>query len=121
MDAIIAANDGIAMGVIKALKEATINDVLLAGMDANLPNLQEIVAGHQTCTVYKPYEKMAAATAELASQLVENGGFENTFQTVSNGEKLVPTVFFNGMIVNKENLKLTVISEGYQKEEEVYK
>jgi D-xylose transport system substrate-binding protein len=40
---------------------------------------------------------------------------------VSNGSKLVPTVFFNGMIVNKENLKLTVISEGYQTEEEVYK
>ncbi|MFV0590386.1 MAG: sugar ABC transporter substrate-binding protein [Draconibacterium sp.] len=121
VDAIIAANDAIAMGAIKALQEADRDDVLLAGMDADLPNLQEIVAGHQTCTVYKPYDKLATATAELAFQLVKNGGFENTFQTVSNGAKLVPTVFFNGMIVNKENLKLTVISEGYQKEEEVYK
>lgn len=121
VDAIIAANDGIAMGVIKALQEADREDVLLAGMDADLPNLQEIVAGHQTCTVYKPYEKLAMATAELAFQLAKTGSFENTFQTVSNGAKLVPTVFFNGMIVNKENLKLTVISEGYQKEEEVYK
>ena len=121
VDAIIAANDAIARGVIRALDEADVEGVLVAGMDADLQNLQLIVAGKQTCTVYKPYEKMAAATAELAVKLAHNGNGENTYQTVSNGAKLVPTVFFNGMIVNKENLKLTVISEGYQTEEEVYK
>lgn len=121
VDAIIAGNDALARGVIKALEEADKEGVLVAGMDADLPNLQLIVAGKQTCTVYKPYEKMAAATAELAVKLARCEECENTFQTVSNGAKLVPTVFFNGMIVNKENLKLTVISEGYQTEEEVYK
>jgi D-xylose transport system substrate-binding protein len=30
-------------------------------------------------------------------------------------------VFHEGMIVNRENLKLTVLSEGYQKEEDIYK
>lgn len=121
VDAIIAGNDAIARGVIKALKEAGKDNVLLAGMDADLENLQEIVAGRQTCTVYKPYEKLATTAAEIAVKLAQNEPFENTFQTVSNGAKLVPTVFHNGMIVNKENLKLTVISEGYQTEEEVYK
>jgi len=120
VDAIIAGNDAIARGVIKALKEKDIHDVLLAGMDADLRNLQEIVAGNQTCTVYKPYEKLANTAAEMAMKLGRNENGENTFQTVSNGEMLVPTVFHNAMIVNKENLKLTVISEGYQREEEVY-
>ncbi len=120
VDAIIAANDAIAMGVIRAMEEKGITNVLLAGMDADLRNLQEIVAGHQTCTVYKPYDKLATTTAELAVKLAECEECENTFQTVSNGTMLVPTVFHNGMIVNKENLKLTVISEGYQREEEVY-
>jgi len=121
VDAIIAANDAIARGVIRALDEADLEDVLVAGMDADLPNLQLIVAGKQTCTIYKPYEKLAATTADLAMKLARCEECENTFQTVSNGAKLVPTVFHNGMIVNKENLKLTVISEGYQTEEEVYK
>jgi D-xylose transport system substrate-binding protein len=121
VDAIIAANDAIARGVIRALDEADIEGVLVAGMDADLPNLQLIVAGKQTCTIYKPYEKLAATTADLAMKLARCEECENTFQTVSNGAKLVPTVFHNGMIVNKENLKLTVISEGYQTEEEVYK
>jgi len=90
-------------------------------MDADLYNLQEIVAGHQTCTIYKPYEKMAATAAELAMKLGKGEEYEKTFQTISNGEMLVPSVFHDGMLVNRENLKLTVISEGYQKEEEIYK
>lgn len=122
IDAIIAANDALAYGVIKALRETgNEGDVLVAGMDADLRNLQEIVAGHQTCTVYKPYEKLANTAAELAFNLASNGAGENTYQTVSNGKKLVPVIYHAAMIVNRENLKLTVISEGYQKAEEVYK
>ena len=122
VDAILAGNDAIAMGVLEALKEAGLeNKVLLAGMDADLKNLQEIVAGHQTCTVYKPYEKLASTAADLAIKLARCVECEKTYQTVSNGEMLVPSVFHDAMIVNRENLKLTVISEGYQKEEEVYK
>ena len=122
VDAILAANDAIAYGVMKALRE-TGNEgkVLVAGMDADLRNLQEIVAGHQTCTVYKPYDKLASTAAELAFNLAINGAGENTYQTVSNGKRLVPVIYHAAMIVNRENLKLTVISEGYQKAEEVYK
>lgn len=122
VDAIIAANDAIALGVIRALEEAgKVNEVLVAGMDADLKNLQEIVKGHQTCTIYKPYEKLASTAAELAMKLGRNEECEKTFQTISNGEKLVPAVFHEAVIVNRQNLKLTVISEGYQKEEAVFK
>jgi D-xylose transport system substrate-binding protein len=122
IDAIIAGNDAIAMGVINALKEAgKEGEVLVAGMDADLRNLQEIVAGNQTCTIYKPYQKLASTAAELAFTLGSTGESDKTFQTVSNGRKLVPVVYHNGMVVNRENLKLTVISEGYQKEEEIYR
>ena len=122
VDAIIAGNDAIALGVTEALKEAgKEGEVLVAGMDADLNNLHEIVAGNQTCTVYKPYEKMAATAAELAMTLGRSGECERTFQTVSNGARLVPAVLHDAMIVNKENLQLTVISEGYQTEEEVYR
>ena len=122
VDAIIAGNDAIAMGVINALKEeGKEGKVLLAGMDADLENLKEIVAGDQTCTIYKPYDRMAATAAEIAMKLGKSEECERTFQTISNGEVLVPSVFYEGMVVNRENLKLTVISEGYQKEEEIYK
>ncbi len=122
VDAIIAGNDAIAMGVLQALKEAgKEGEVLVAGQDADLRNLQEIVAGNQTCTIYKPYEKLAATVADIAVTLATCGECEKSYQTVSNGEVLVPAVFQHASVVNKENLKLTVISEGYQKEEEVFK
>ncbi|MGC9353039.1 MAG: sugar ABC transporter substrate-binding protein [Mariniphaga sp.] len=122
VNAILAGNDAIAYGVIRALREAgKEGDVLVAGMDADLKNLQEIVAGHQTCTIYKPIDKMASTAAELAMTFGKTGECERTFQTISNGAKLVPAVFHEGMVVNRENLKLTVISEGYQTEEEVFK
>lgn len=121
VDAILAGNDELAMGVIRAIDEMNIeHNILVAGMDADLRNLREIVAGKQTCTVYKPYEKLAATAADLAMKLARKENGKKTYQTVSNGELLVPTVFHTGMIVNKENLELTVISEGYQREEEVY-
>ncbi|MCK5730377.1 MAG: substrate-binding domain-containing protein [Draconibacterium sp.] len=122
VDAIIAGNDAIALGAIKALREAgKEGEVLLAGQDADLINLQEIVAGNQTCTVYKPYEKLASTAADLAMKLAACLECEKTYQTISNGEILVPAIFHSGSIVTKGNLKLTVISEGYQKEEEVFK
>ena len=122
IDAVIAGNDEIAAGVLRALIEiGKEHDILLAGMDADLKNLQEIVAGHQTCTVYKPYEKLASTAADLAFKFARSEEIEKTYQTVSNGEVLVPAVFHDAMLVNRENLKLTVISEGYQKEEEVFK
>lgn len=121
-DAIIAGNDAIAMGAIRALEEAGMaGKVLVAGMDADLHNLQEIVKGTQTCTIYKPIPKMAAAAAEIAFRLGSGLDCERTFQTISNGEMLVPSYLFNGVIVNKQNLKLTVVSEGYQTEEDIYK
>lgn len=122
VNAILAGNDAIAIGVLRALREAgKEGEVLVAGQDADLLNLQEIVAGHQTCTVYKPYEKLASTAAQLAMNLALNGENEKTYQTISNGEILVPAVLHKPSIVNKGNLKLTVISEGYQKEEEVFK
>ena len=121
-DAIIAGNDAIAMGVIRALGENGLaGKVLVAGMDADLTNLQEIVKGSQTLTVYKPIQKMAFAAAEIAFRLGSGLPCERTFQTTSNGEMLVPSILFNGVVVNKQNLKLTVVSEGYQKEEDIFK
>lgn len=122
VDAIIAANDAIALGAIQALEEKKLaGKVLVAGMDADLRNLQEIVKGTQTCTVYKPIQKMAETAADIAIRLAKGEAFEKLFQTTSNGEKLVPSVLQNGVIVNRDNLKLTVVSEGYQKEEEIFR
>jgi len=122
VDAIIAGNDAIAAGAIRALDEKQMaGKVLVAGMDADLKNLQELVKGTQTCTIFKPIQKMASAAAEIAVRLAKGEACERTFQTTSNGEMLVPSVLENGVVVTRDNLKLTVVSEGYQKEEDIFK
>lgn len=122
VDAIIAGNDAIAAGAIRALEEKQMaGKVLVAGMDADLKNLQELVKGTQTCTIFKPIQKMASAAAEIAVRLAKGEACERTFQTTSNGEMLVPSVLENGVVVTRDNLKLTVVSEGYQKEEDIFK
>ena len=122
VDAVIAGNDAIAAGVIRALEEKKLaGNILVAGMDADLRNLQEIVKGNQTCTIYKPLRKMAGTAAEIAVKLARGEEFERTLETTSNGELLVPSVLEDGVVVTRDNLKLTVVSEGYQKEEDIFK
>jgi D-xylose transport system substrate-binding protein len=70
--------------------------------------------GEQTCTIYKPYEKMATAAADIAVKMARDQELQSTYKTVSNGEKLVPAVLFSGIIVNKGNVHYTVVEEGYQ-------
>jgi ABC-type xylose transport system substrate-binding protein len=40
--------------------------------------------------------------------------------TVNNGSKLVPAVLLPSMVVNKENIQMTVIADGYIEENKVF-
>ncbi len=64
---------------------------------------------------------MAGTAAEIAMKLAKGEEYKRSFQTTSNGERLVPSVLENGVVVTRDNLKLTVVSEGYQKEEDIFK
>lgn len=120
-DAIIAGNDEIARGVIRAIKEKSKQgEIVIAGMDADMPNIQMIIKGEQNCTIFKPYKKMATAAADIAVKMARKQEFKSTYKTISNGEKLVPAILFSGIIVNKENVRYTVFEDGYQDKLEVY-
>jgi len=44
-----------------------------------------------------------------------------TNQTVNNGKIEVPSILLDPIIVDKENLETTVISDGYQKREDIFR
>jgi len=121
VNAVIAANDGLATGVTKALEENDMKGmVYLAGQDADLAACQRIVAGTQTMTVYKPIEAIATKAADIAISMARDETFENVQLTVNNGKRMVPAVLLPPMIVNKETIRLTVIADGYLKENKIY-
>lgn len=122
IDAIIAGNDGIARGVMKALQENNLaGKVALAGQDADLPNIQQIIKGNQTMTVYKPIKTMAFTVAEIAMHLAKAEALPPATATISNGNRLVPSYLVNAMAINESNIQMTVVAEGYQEASEILK
>jgi len=113
LDAIICGNDAIAIGAIKALKERGLEGkVAVAGQDADLPNIQQIIKGNQSMTVLKRIKTMASTAAELAMHLAKKETINPYLTTISNGDRLVPSYLVDAVAVNEGNIEMTVAAEG---------
>jgi D-xylose transport system substrate-binding protein len=119
-DAILAANDGTAGGAIQALSEEGLaGKILVTGQDAELVACQRIAAGSQAMTIYKPIHKLANAAAELAVKLAKRMPVIAT-ATTNNGKMDVPSVLLEVITVTRDNLKSTVIADGFHSYQDVY-
>ena len=119
-EAILASNDGTAGGAIQALiEEGLAGKVLVTGQDADLAACQRIVAGTQSMTIYKPLKNLADRAAEYAVKLAQRrpviaaGSYDN-------GQIQVPTVLLDVISVTKDNLRETVVEDGFHKAEDIY-
>lgn len=120
-DVVLCAYDGLSYGVRDVLTEATINqDVIITGQDAEPQALKNIAQGRQTMTIYKSLKVLAENAAIIASKVVKNEKIDTTTSTY-NGRISVPTILFDPVVVDKSNLKQTVVADGVIKEEELYK
>ncbi len=122
-DGILASNDGTAGGAVQSLIEAGLGGkILVTGQDAELAACQRIVAGTQTMTIYKPLKTLAAGAAEAAVTLAKHRPLIAR-QSVNNGRKDkgdVPAILFDVIAVDRDNMCKTVISDGFQKRDDVY-
>ena len=122
VDAVVTSNDGTAGGAIQALAEQKLTgQVLVSGQDAELGACQRIVAGTQSMTVYKPIRELAKRAAEIAIALGQKQALPAGGQTIPNGKKDVPAFLIDPVQVDKDNLAATVVKDGWQKLEDVYK
>jgi D-xylose transport system substrate-binding protein len=122
VDAVVVSNDGTAGGVVQALGEQKLHGkVLVTGQDADMAACQRIVAGSQTMTIYKPIDALATRAAEVAIRLARKEPVGDTTRLLNNGKKDVPSILLDSIPVDKDNLDATVIKDGYQKREDVYK
>jgi len=95
--------------------------VLVSGQDAELAACQRIVAGTQTMTVYKPIRFLAVKAADIAVKLAKGEPIPEKGTATNNGKKDVPSYFLDPIVVTKDNMMDTVIKDGFQKMEDVYK
>jgi D-xylose transport system substrate-binding protein len=126
IDAVAAANDGLANAVIGVLKKHGMNGkVPVTGQDATVDGLRNILTGDQCLTVYKAIKPEAQAAANLAVSLYP--GVKPTAQTVgqpigrikdpvSGGN--VPFVSLTPELITKSNIQ-RVINDGFASAKDV--
>jgi D-xylose transport system substrate-binding protein len=113
--AVLASNDGLAGGAIQALREHNLaGKVAVSGQDADLAAVICIAQGTQSMTVYKPIVNEAAIAAEEAIRLAK-GEKAHADGTMSNGKMKVPTIMLKPVVVTKNNIKTTVVKDGFQR------
>jgi len=123
IQAIVASNDGMAGGVINALERKNlVGQILVTGQDAEGAALQRIAQGTQTMTIYKPIIPLANGAVEAAIKLAKKEPLTGT--TIFKNDvigKEIPAILLEVMVVDKDNLMTTVIKDGYQSYDDVYK
>jgi D-xylose transport system substrate-binding protein len=117
IDAVAAANDGLANAVIVALKARKLKPIPLSGQDATEQGVQNIISGWQTMTVWKDTRKLATASAEAAVALAKGQKPKQT-GTVKNGSKNLPAYIIPPQSITKANYK-TLFTAGYLKRSKV--
>ncbi|WP_246041911.1 sugar ABC transporter substrate-binding protein [Robertmurraya kyonggiensis] len=121
IDAVIAANDGTAGGVIESLASVGLaGKVPVSGQDAELEGVRRIVKGVQTMTVYKSINQLATESAELAVKVAKSEEVK-TEKTINNGKSDIPSIFLEPIAITQDNIRDTIIKDGYLTEEEIYK
>jgi D-xylose transport system substrate-binding protein len=105
IDAVAAANDGLANAVVVDLKAHKLKPVPLSGQDATPQGVQNIISGWQTMTVWKDTRKLATASAAAAIAL-SKGQTPKTTGTVKNGSKKLPAFIIAPQAITKANYKV---------------
>lgn len=111
--AIIANNSGMAQGAVQAVAEQGLTGkVFIAGADADLASIKNIVAGKQQFEVLKDIKPLATTSAEVAFQLAK-GEKPKADQVTENGAYKVPTVATPVYAIEKNNLEERIFKTGF--------
>jgi D-xylose transport system substrate-binding protein len=113
INAVLAANDGLANSVISAETARKLKYVPVTGQDATAAGIDHILAGQQCMTVYKAVKLEAAAAAQAAIAL-DKGQTPTSNAMVDNGPgHKTPAMLETPVAVTAANIKDTVIKDGF--------
>ena len=138
VNAVFAANDGLANSAINALEAAGLDTtkIPISGQDATAAGIQNILLGKQTMTVYKPIEAEASVAAAVAQALLKGEDVSSVqsdfdFQLIGikaedgkpadspTGDGVVPYFALTPTAVTADNIADTVIADNFRTVEEI--
>src|SRR4051812_28250599 len=117
IDAVAAANDGLANAAVVALKAHGLKPIPLSGQDATPQGAQNIISGWQTMTVLKDTRVLAKAAAKSAVQLLKGQKLTQT-GTVKNGSKREPAFIIPPVSITKANWR-KLYTSGFLKKSDI--
>lgn len=120
-DGVYVANDGMATGVIAAMKSANISreDRPVTGQDAEVAALQRILDGEQLMTIYQDIKKMAGAAADAAVALANGKAPPRATAQVDNGFEKVPSVLTTTIPIAKDDIADPIVKDGFYTVDEI--
>jgi D-xylose transport system substrate-binding protein len=113
IQAILANNDGMALGATQALGEQKLNGkVFVAGADADLTAVQNILQGKQSLTILKGIKPLAEAAVASAVKIARKEKPASD-TTINNGLKDIPVVSTPVVAINKDNVQKEIVESGF--------
>lgn len=120
IQAILANNDGMALGAVQALDEQKLTGkVFVAGADADLTAIKDILKGKQTMTVLKGIKPLAEEAVKVALVLAKKEPLKFD-EKKNNGTKEVPVINTPVSKVTKDNIQTEIIETGFHSKEAVF-
>ncbi|MDL2235486.1 sugar-binding protein [Christensenellaceae bacterium OttesenSCG-928-L17] len=122
--AVLCANDSIARGVIRALKEVFGEEngfpVVVTGQDCEIAAVQAMIAGYQGMSVFKDTRLLAAQAVKTADALFLGELPEmNNAYIVEGSENAVPAFYCTPVLVTKENHESVLLHSSYYTEQDL--
>ena len=119
VDAVLAPNDVLAIGIISSLKGVGYGSgdkkmPVITGQDAELPSVKAILAGNQTSTIFKDTRDLAKAAVNMVEATLGGKQVEvNDTKTYDNGVKIVPSELLKPILITKDNAVKVLVDSGY--------
>jgi D-xylose transport system substrate-binding protein len=109
VDGVVSANDGMAGGIIAALKAQGLQGkVPTTGQDASTEGIQNVILGYQGVTAFKDFRLQAPAAAKIAAAILTGKKLPGINGSISNGAMKVPSVYLPVVAIDKSNVSKLV-------------
>lgn len=117
VEVVLSPNDSLALGISQALDSDGYSAdewPILTGQDADQANVQNIIAGKQSMSVWKDTRALGDRVAKMVDQIVKGETVEvNDTESYDNGRIVVPSYLLTPVVITKDNVQEQLVDSGF--------
>ncbi len=119
VDIVLSPNDSLALGIAEALqgngyKAGSDDYPILTGQDADEANVENIIAGAQSMTVWKDTRDLGGVVANMVDEIMTCSEVTvNNTEDYDNDVKVVPSYLLEPVVVTKDNIQEQLVDSGF--------